>query len=71
MVCRYMNTDELTQAGLTPSEIETVMKRRKVRELHEAGLTPREIALALAVTTQNVYQQLSKWGIKPNRKVAS
>lgn len=71
MVCRYMNTDELTEAGLTPAEIETVLRRRKMRELHDAGLTPREISLALSVTTQNVYQQLSKWGIKPNRKAAS
>ena len=71
MVCRYMNTTELTAAGLTPAEIEMVMKRRKVRELHEAGLTPREIALALNVTTQNVYRHLAQLSIKPNRKAAS
>lgn len=71
MVCRYMNTDELTAAGLTPTEIELVMKRRKVRELHEAGFTPREIALALTVTTQNIYQTLAKLGLTPNRRVAS
>jgi hypothetical protein len=71
MVCRYMNTDELTEAGLTPTEIETVLRRRKLRELHEAGLTPREIAVALTVTTAHVYQQLQKWGIKPNRKAVS
>lgn len=71
MMCRYMNTNELTEAGLTPSEIETVTRRRKMRELHDAGLTPREIALALSVTSAHVYQQLSKWGIKPNRKANS
>lgn len=71
MVIRYMNTDELTAAGLTPTEVALVLKRRKVAELHDAGFTPREIALALAVSTQNIYQVLNKLGITPNRKAAS
>jgi DNA-binding CsgD family transcriptional regulator len=38
-----------------------------VAELHEQGKTPREIAAALKISTQRVYQQLSKLGVKANR----
>ena len=42
-------------------------ERRMVAELHEQGKTPREIAAALKVSTQRVYQQLTKLGVKANR----
>ncbi len=43
-------------------------ERRMVLELHEQGKTPREIAMALKVSTQRVYQQLSKLGLSPSKK---
>ena len=42
-------------------------ERRMVAELHDQGKTPREIAAALKVSTQRVYQQLAKLGVKANR----
>lgn len=67
MVFRYMNTDELTAAGLTPSEVELVIKRRRIRAMHEDGFSAREIANALGVSTQNVYQHLNKLGLKKEK----
>lgn len=42
-------------------------ERRMVQDLHQQGKTPREIAAALKVSTQRVYQQLAKLGVKANR----
>lgn len=42
-------------------------ERRMVWDLHQQGKTPREIAMALKVSTQRVYQQLAKLGVKANR----
>lgn len=69
LALHFMN--ELIEAGLTPKEIETVMRRRQVRDLHASGLTAREIAKTLDLTTQSVYQTLAKLELPPNRKATA
>jgi DNA-binding CsgD family transcriptional regulator len=42
--------------------------KERVRQMTEAGLTPQQIALALRVTTQNVYKHMKALGLDPPSK---